>query len=221
MCEKLAFRASMLSFGKTQTLSQLCNKPANFAIKTANKGIDRLKKRDYNNIYTVIGGIKMTFEQAFKRIKTKFENVDASKLQDMALQITLSDEDCGGTFYAAVRNGEMAVEPYDYKDNDAVIDVTRASLTAILSGKASIDKEIEKGNLTVKGDLEKVASVKSAIKIPEKKEAAKKTVKKSVAKKSAAKNEKPVKVAPSKTEKTEKAKKAVKAETKVTPPKSK
>lgn len=133
----------------------------------------------------------MTFEQAFKRIKIKFENVDASKLRDMALQITLSDEDCGGTLYAAVKNGVLAVEPYDYKDNDAVIDVTRAALTSILTGKTSIEKEIEKGNLTVKGNLEKVVSVKDAIVIPKKetvkKTAPKKTVKKAVEKKTAEK----------------------------------
>ena len=89
----------------------------------------------------------MTFEQAFKRIKTKFENVDATNLQDTALQITFSDEDCGGTFYAAVKDGILAVEPYDYKDNDAVIDVTRASLAAILDKKSSVEKEVEKGSL--------------------------------------------------------------------------
>lgn len=156
----------------------------------------------------------MTFEQAFKRIKTKFENVDASKLQDMALQITLSDEDCGGTFYAAVKDGVLAVEPYDYKDNDAVLDVARASLAAILSGKASIDKEIEKGNLTVKGDLEKVASVKEAIKAPEKKEPAKKTVKKAAPKKETAKSK-------AKAEKKEPVKKAVNTEKKASSKKNK
>lgn len=137
----------------------------------------------------------MTFEQAFKRIKTKFENVDASKLQDMALQITLSDEDCGGTLYAAVKDGVLSVEPYDYKDNDAVIDVARSSLSAILDGKSSIEKEIEKGNLTVKGDLEKVAAVKNAVKAPVKKTPAKKGAapKKTVAKETATVKKTPAK----------------------------
>ena len=154
----------------------------------------------------------MTFEQAFKRIKTKFEKVDVSKLQDMALQITLSDEDCGGTLYAAVKDGVLSVEPYDYKDNDAVLDVTRASLTSILTGKTSIEKEIENGNLTVKGNFEKLASVKDAITVPQKapvkKAAPKKTVKKVSAKKAAPKKEaaKPeVKEAPVKTEPAKKA----------------
>lgn len=129
----------------------------------------------------------MTFEQAFKRIKTKFGNVNASKLEDMAIQITFSDEDCGGTFYAAVKNGVLEVEPYDYRDNDAVIDVTRTALASILDGKSSVEKEIEKGTLSVKGNLEKVAAVKDAIVVPVKKPAVRKTpaAKKTTTKKTA------------------------------------
>lgn len=143
----------------------------------------------------------MTFETAFKKLKEKFVNVDASLLEDMAIQITISDEDCGGTFYAEVRNHVLAVEPYDYKDNDAIIDVTRAALTSLLDGKASIDTIIEKGDMTIMGDLAKVAAVKDAIKAPEKKPAAKKTT----AKKPAVKKEAPAK---KETAKKETAKKA-------------
>ena len=126
---------------------------------------------------------------AFKRLQEKFGNVDASLLDDMAIQITLSDEDCGGTFYAAVKDHKLAVEPYDYKDNDAVLDVTRKALTSILEGKTDIDKTIEAGDLSVKGDLEKVAQIKSAIKIPEKKTPAKKAPAKKTAAAAAKKTE--------------------------------
>jgi hypothetical protein len=143
----------------------------------------------------------MTFEQAFKRIKTKFGNVNASKLEDMAIQITFSDEDCGGTFYAAVKNGVLEVEPYDYKDNDAVIDVTRTALASILDGKSSIEKEIEKGTLSVKGNLEKVAAVKEAIVVPVKKPATRKT---STAKKTTVKKPSTKKTAAKKTADVEK-----------------
>ena len=40
----------------------------------------------------------MTFEAAFKKLKEKFANVKPEMLDDMAIQITLSEEDCGGTF---------------------------------------------------------------------------------------------------------------------------
>lgn len=135
----------------------------------------------------------MTFETAFKRLKEKFSNVDASALEDMAIQITLSDEDCGGTFYAAVKDHILAVEPYDYKDNDAVIDVTRTALAALLDGKTTIDKAIEKGDMSVMGDLKKVSAIREAIKVPEKKPAARKTAAKATAAKPAAAKEAPAK----------------------------
>lgn len=115
----------------------------------------------------------MTYQTAFKKLKEKFENVDVSKLNDMAIQFTLSDEDCGGTFYAEAKDGKLSVEPYDYKDNDAVVDVTRAALTKILDGKLSVDKAIDDGNLTVKGDLEKIKNVADSIKKSEAPKAAK------------------------------------------------
>lgn len=161
------------------------------------------------------GIITMTYEVAFKKLKEKFANVDSSKLADMAIQFTLSDEDCGGTFYAEVRNGVIAVEPYDYKDNDAVVDVTRAALTKILDSKLTVEKAVEKGDLTVKGDLEKIKSVADAIVAPVKKPAVKKAAAKTTAaKKAPAKTE--TKTTAAKTTKTaaKKAEAPAKAEAK-------
>ena len=130
----------------------------------------------------------MTFEAAFKKIKEKFANVDAKNLVDMALQITISDEDCGGTFYAEVKDGTLNVEPYDYKDNDVVVDITKKALYSILDGKSSFESAVEKGDASVMGNLEKVASFKDAIKAPVKVAPKKKeTEKKPAAKKAAAK----------------------------------
>ncbi len=106
----------------------------------------------------------MTFETAFKRIKTKFENVDTTLLEDMAIQFTISDEDCGGTFYAEVKSNALNVEPYDYKDNDIIIDIARKTLSDILDSKTSFDKAIEKGEATVAGNLEKFEQFKGSIK---------------------------------------------------------
>lgn len=130
----------------------------------------------------------MTFEAAFKKLKEKFSNVDPQKLEDMAIQITISDEDCGGTFYAEVRNNILAVEPYDYKDNDAVIDITKKALASILDGKSTFEKAVEKGEATVMGNIEKIASIKDAIAPAPKKATAKKAP---AAKKVVAKEEKP------------------------------
>lgn len=117
----------------------------------------------------------MTFEAAFKKLKEKFDNVKPEMLDDMAIQITLSDEDCGGTFYAQVKDKSLYVEPYDYKDNDAVIDITRKALASILDGKSTFEKAVEKGEATVMGNIDKISAVKAAIVPPVKKPAVKKT----------------------------------------------
>ena len=105
----------------------------------------------------------MTFEVAFKKLKDKFNEIDASKLTDMAVQVTLTDEDCGGTFYFKAANGVMEVEGYDYRDNDAVIDIERKALNDILSGKLELEKAIEMGKATAKGNFEKLAIWTAAI----------------------------------------------------------
>lgn len=156
----------------------------------------------------------MTFEAAFKKLLKKFDNVEVEKLEDMAIQITLSDEDCGGTFYAAVKNKTLSVEPYDYKDNDAVLDITASALTSILDGKTSFDDAVENGNATIKGNLEKLAVLKNSIKAPEKKAVKKeveptevkretiKTVSKTAEIKAAVKKEEPKKTVKSTSKKT-------------------
>ncbi|MCH5211742.1 MAG: SCP2 sterol-binding domain-containing protein [Oscillospiraceae bacterium] len=142
----------------------------------------------------------MTFEGALKKIQEKFAAVDAAKLADMAVQVTLTDEDCGGTLYFKVTDGAVDVQGYDYRDNDATIDIQRKALMDILAGKSNLDKAVDKGQATVQGNFEKLDTLKDAIpvyvapkraakkteaapKAAEKKPAAKKTT----AKKTAAK----------------------------------
>ncbi|MGN0162189.1 MAG: hypothetical protein ACI4EA_01230, partial [Candidatus Ornithomonoglobus sp.] len=74
----------------------------------------------------------MTFENALKKIQAKFAEIDGTKLADMAVQVDLTDEDCSGTLYFKVTNGVIDVQGYDYRDNDAVIDIARKALMDIL-----------------------------------------------------------------------------------------
>lgn len=138
----------------------------------------------------------MTFEQAFSKIKEKFDNADASKTSDFAIQITLTDEDCGGTFYAEVKDGKLAVEPYDYYDNNTVLNISKSAILALIAGRVSLDKAIANGEAFVQGDASKIADLKGTIKkASEKKPAAKKTA----AKKAAPKKAPAKKAAPKKT----------------------
>lgn len=134
----------------------------------------------------------MTYQQAFDKIVEKFNNADASKISDFAIQITFMDEDCNGIFYTQVKNGELFVMPYDYIDNDLAIAITKSALLSYLGGRSSLDKIIADGDAYVQGgDVSKMADLKSTIKketkAEPKKTACKKTTKtepkKTVAKK--------------------------------------
>ena len=140
----------------------------------------------------------MTYINAFEKIKEKLSKVTSDKFtRDFAIQVNLTNKDCAGAFYIANLDGVFSVEPYDYKDNSAMITLMMGDFTKLVEGKLNIEKAIESGKLEVIGDMDAVAQI---VKIaePEKKTA---PVKKAPAKKETAKKE-PAKKAPAK--KTEK-----------------
>lgn len=148
----------------------------------------------------------MTYEKIFSEVKKQFSKADVKKLTaDFAFQFNITGEG-EGIFYAAYKNGVLSVEPYDYKDRDAVFTADGATFTAIASGKLDAMEAIGAGKLYVDGNYELAQQL--LLLIPAKKTAAKKAP----AKKPAAKKAAPVKKAPVK-----KAAPAVKApEAKVT-----
>lgn len=139
----------------------------------------------------------MTFIEKFNQLKKKYGKIDESKLtENFAVQVEMTDEDCGGIFYVAYMNGPFAVEPYDYYDNTAIIRVSSKVLENILSCKADPMEAFLAGEIQVEGDighaLMLVELMKKAPKprkprvakkeTAEKKTAAKKTTKKSAKK---------------------------------------
>lgn len=137
----------------------------------------------------------MTFEQAFLKIKDKFKDADISKLSGcFAIQVNLTDEDCGGAFYIQFADGELNVEPYDYRDNTADITLKRLDFNKLLTGKLDIDKALSVPTLYINGNKENVLAISGLVK-----PTARATVKKATAKKSdAKKSEKPKKSASAK-----------------------
>lgn len=126
----------------------------------------------------------MTYEQAFLKIKEKFASTDAKKLdEDFAIQVNMTDPDCGGAFYIKAEDGKLFVEPYDYRDNTADVTLKKLDLYKILDGKLSVEAAIESGKLYVNGNAGHFAKAASAIVKNEKKaETVKKPVKKSAPK---------------------------------------
>ncbi|MBQ7794604.1 MAG: SCP2 sterol-binding domain-containing protein [Clostridia bacterium] len=121
----------------------------------------------------------MTFEQAFSKIKTKFDGADLTKLDsDFAIQVNMTDEDSGGAFYIQATDGKLYVEPYDYRDNTADVTVKRLDLIKILDKKLEISKALESGKLYINGNTDDFVKAVAAVKVAEKAPAKKTTVKK-------------------------------------------
>lgn len=96
----------------------------------------------------------MTFIDKFNALKKKYGKVDESKISEsFAIQIEMTDEDCGGIFYVAYMNGVFAVEPYDYHDRTAAITVSSKVLESILSCKTDPMDAFFAGKLAVDGNV--------------------------------------------------------------------
>ena len=153
----------------------------------------------------------MDYFKAFENIKNSLEKSDISlKDEHLAIQVILTDEDCGGILYIENYFKKLIVMPYDYYDNNVNVISDYASFIELISGKKTLGALLEK--ITVKGDLEAAKDFFGSIK-PAKKAAAKKTTaKKTTAKKDAEEKE----VKPAAKKETAKKATAKKTETKKT-----
>ena len=153
----------------------------------------------------------MTFIEKFTELKEKYGAVDESKLSEsFAIQVEMTDEDCGGKFYVAYVNGVFAVEPYDYHDRTAGITVASEVLESILSCKMDPVDAFFGGKLVVEGE---VGHALLLVELMKKEEKAKKTTRKTAVKKPAEKKT-AVKKAEAPAEKKAAEKKTTKKQTK-------
>lgn len=139
----------------------------------------------------------MDYFKAFETIKGSLEKSEISlKDEHLAIQVILTDEDCGGIFYIENYFKKLVVMPYDYYDNNVNVISDYKSFIELISGKKNLGALLEK--ITIKGDFEAAKEFFDSIK--PKKAAAKKTTttkktatKKATEKKPAAKKAEPKK----------------------------
>ena len=109
----------------------------------------------------------MTFIEKYYHLKNKYAaKADTTKFKDsfIAAQITMSDEDCGGTMYAAYIDGSFSFEPYDYHDNTVAIIINSALLEECIKGKADPVKAYLDGQLQAWGNLDHALQLIEALK---------------------------------------------------------
>lgn len=125
----------------------------------------------------------MTYEEIVKKAKQAAKNIDAKSIKEhIAIQINIEGEG-EGAFYVEASEGKIAVEPYEYYENDCKIKADAETIIAVLSGKLKAEDAVSDGKLQVEGDGGKALTLINARKAPAKKP----VVKKAPAKKTATK----------------------------------
>lgn len=137
----------------------------------------------------------MYFEEAFGKIKTSLQKTKVKASDShFAIQIRMTDYDCGGTFYIEQKEGKFFVEPYNYFDFDADVEASFKDIKAITDGKLDIKKAVDDGKVIISGNLEELLSYGNQLKKPAKKAPAKKTVTKKASPAKAVKKATPAKI---------------------------
>lgn len=98
----------------------------------------------------------MTFIEKFDYFKETYaKNADITKFEDsfVAAQITMTDDDCKGTFYAAFIDGKFSFEPYDYHDNTVAVIISSELLEQCIKGEADPVKCYLDSRLNAWGNL--------------------------------------------------------------------
>lgn len=99
----------------------------------------------------------MYFQEAFEEMKKTLKKSKIKPTKDhFAIQVRITDNDCGGTFYIEQKNGEFYIEPYNYFDYDADIEVLFKNAKSIASGKTDIKNAIETGLVSVNGNVDAI-----------------------------------------------------------------
>lgn len=97
----------------------------------------------------------MTFEQAFTKSRERLMQLDPGLITGkLAIQVNLTGE-AQGVFYIEVRDGELAVEPYDYWDRDVLFTVSGEDFLKILNKEQDAVQAFFSGVLHVEGDVGK------------------------------------------------------------------
>lgn len=126
----------------------------------------------------------MTFIEKFEEIKKKIGAPDLSKLNEsFAVQVNMTDADCGGAFYIAYIGGNLAIEPYDYHDHTAMIYAKSKDLIDALIGKVDMLAAVMSGKIEVYGNIDHVTALATLHKPRAKRAAAKKPAAKKAAEK--------------------------------------
>ena len=105
----------------------------------------------------------MTFQEMFSQVKTLLAQADLSAVHEhLAFQFNITGEGAGA-FYLEVKDGAVSVQPYEYRDRDALFTCSAATLFKIAQGKTDPVAAVMLGKLRVEGNIEKALKLKQLL----------------------------------------------------------
>lgn len=105
----------------------------------------------------------MTYEEIFNQSKEIIMNSDVSNIPGhLAVEVDIVGEG-EGAFYIELKDGVLAVEPYDYHDNDCKFIISAKNFLKLANGKLDPVFAFTTGKLKVEGSLEKALEFKKIV----------------------------------------------------------
>ena len=146
----------------------------------------------------------MNYQEVFEKLKNEIGlgNIKGVK-EHVAFQINILGEG-EGAFYIEACEGELHVEPYDYKDNDLRVEAEASVLSEIFTGKLMLNAAVESGKVILFGNEEKANVLQEIVTKEVKKEEKKAVAAKEEPKKEEVKKEEAKKAEPKKETKAKK-----------------
>lgn len=106
----------------------------------------------------------MTYEELVKKVKKVVEKIDTGAVKEhAAIEIDIEGEG-EGAFYVELDKDKVAVEPYEYYDNDCRIRTGAETLIDLVTGKLDAVKALKDGKISVDGDIEKAQVLSDVLK---------------------------------------------------------
>ena len=105
----------------------------------------------------------MTYEEIVERVREDYENADARAIfEHIAIQFNIKGEGAG-SFYIEVADRKVSVEPYDYYDKDALVEISSEALIALSDGTMTIKEVLNKGMMKEYGNIEKLKKLRKIV----------------------------------------------------------
>ena len=105
----------------------------------------------------------MTYADMFSKVKGMMMEADVSTVNEhLAYQFNITGE-AEGIFYAEVKDGVLAVEPYEYFDRDAIFICSVETLFKLADGRLDPILAFTTGKLKVEGNIDKALRLKQII----------------------------------------------------------